>query len=193
MLSDAGTSVAVELQRLLTYLRINEWLQEDLFHFRWFFLIGVFVVSAFLWWKLVNKSRLPEITLHAGLTAIITLILDELGEELTLWEYPSDILAIFPPLSAVDLASLPMIYSLIYQYFTTWKSFFRATLIMATIFCFILEPLLVWTDFYQVLKWKYYYGFPIYILMAIFIRWLVIKIYALAEQAKAPPDFKEKK
>jgi hypothetical protein len=193
MFSDAGTSVAVELQRLLTYLRINEWLQEDLFHFRWFFLIGVFVFSAFLWWKLVDKSRLPEITLHAGLTAIITLILDEIGEELTLWEYPSDILAIFPPLSAVDLASLPMIYSLIYQYFTTWKSFFRATLIMATIFCFILEPLLVWTDFYQVLKWKYYYGFPIYILMAIFIRWLVIKIYALAEQAKASPDFKEKK
>lgn len=193
MFSDAGTSVAVELQKLLTYLRINEWLQEDLFHFRWFFLIGVFVFSALVWCKLVDKSRLPEITLHAGLTAIITLILDEIGEELTLWEYPSDILAIFPPLSAVDLASLPMIYSLIYQYFTTWKSFFRATLIMATIFCFILEPLLVWTDFYQVLKWKYYYGFPIYILMAIFIRWLVIKIYAFAEKAKASPDFKEKK
>lgn len=193
MFSDAGTSVAVELQKLLTYLRINEWLQEDLFHFRWFFLIGVFVFSALVWCKLVDKSRLPEITLHAGLTAIITLILDEIGEELTLWEYPSDILAIFPPLSAVDLASLPMIYSLIYQYFTTWKSFFRATLIMATIFCFILEPLLVWTDFYQVLKWKYYYGFPIYILMAIFIRWLVSKIYAFAEKAKASPDFKEKK
>lgn len=192
MFSDAGTSVAVELQKLLTYLRINEWLQEDLFHFRWFFLIGVFVVSAFVWCRLVDKSRLPEITLHAGLTTIITLILDEMGEELTLWEYPADIIAIFPPLSAVDLACLPMIYSLIYQKYPTWKSFLQATLIMAAIFCFILEPLLVWSGFYQLLKWRYYYGFPIYILMAIFIRWLVIKIYALAEKAKNPSGFKEK-
>lgn len=193
MFSDAETSAAVELQKLLTHLRMHEWLQEDLLHFRWFFLIGVFVFSAFVWCKLVDKSRLPEITLHAGLTAIITLILDEMGEEMTLWEYPADIFPIFPPLSAVDLASLPMIYSLIYQYFATWKSFFRATLMMATIFCFILEPLLVWGGFYELLRWRYYYGFPIYITMAIFIRWLVIKIYALAEKAKASPDCKEKK
>lgn len=177
-------STAVELQKLLTNLRINEWQREDLFHFRWFFLIGVFIFSTLVWCKLVDKSRLPEITLHAGLTTIITLVLDEIGEELTLWEYPSDIIAIFPPLSAVDLASLPIIYSLIYQYYNTWKSFLWATLIMATVFCFILEPLLVWGDFYQLLKWKYYYGFPVYIIMAIFIRWMVLKIYATARKSK---------
>jgi hypothetical protein len=184
MFFDIEVSTAVELQKLLTYLRINEWLQEDLFHFRWFFLIGVFAFSALFWCKLVDKSRLPEVTLHAGLTAIITLILDEMGEELTLWEYPADIIAIFPPLSAVDLASLPMIYSLIYQYCKTWKTFLWATLLMATVFCFILEPLLVWSDFYLLLKWKYYYGFPIYITMAIFIRWMVLKIYTIARKSK---------
>ncbi len=177
-------STAVELQKLLTNLRINEWQREDLFHLRWFFLIGVFILATFVWCKLVDKSRLPEIILHAGLTTIITLVLDEIGEELTLWEYPSDIIAIFPPLSAVDLASLPVIYSLIYQYYNTWKSFLRATLIMAAVFCFILEPLLVWGDFYQLLKWKYYYGFPVYIIMAIFIRWMVHKIYAAARKSK---------
>lgn len=177
---ESGVSTAIELQKLLTQLRISEWLESDLFHFRWFFLVGVFVFSAFVWCKLVDKSRLPEITLHAGITASITLILDEMGEELTLWEYPADIIAIFPPLSAVDLASLPMIYSLIYQYCTTWQSFLKTTLIMASIFCFLLEPLLVWSGFYQLLKWRYYYGFPIYILMAISIKWLMMKIYAAA-------------
>ncbi len=177
-------STAVELQKLLTYLRINEWQQEDLFHFRWFILIGVFLFSALVWCKLVDKSRLLEITLHAALTAMITLVLDEMGEELALWEYPADIIPIFPPLSAVDLASLPMIYSLIYQYCSSWRRFLWATLLMAAIFCFILEPLLVWSDFYLLLKWKYYYGFPIYIAMAIFIRWLILKIYAIAEKSK---------
>jgi len=192
-LSDSGVSTTIELQRLLTQLRISEWLESDLFHFRWFFLIGVFVFAALVWCKLVDKSRLPEITLHAAITAAITLILDEIGEELTLWEYPADIIAIFPPLSAVDLASLPMIYSIIYQNCTTWKSFWKATMIMAVIFCFILEPLLVWSGFYQLLKWRYYYGFPIYIFMAVSIKWLVMKIYAVAEKSKQPAGLEEKK
>lgn len=184
MFFNIEVSTAVELQKLLTNMRINEWLKEDLFHFRWFFLLGVFVFSALVWCKLVDKSRLPEITLHAGLTTIIALVLDEMGEELALWDYPSDIIAIFPPLSAVDLASLPIIYSLIYQYCKTWKSFLWATLKMAAVFCFILEPLLVWSDFYQILRWKYYYGFPIYTTMAICIRWMVLKIYAIARKSK---------
>jgi hypothetical protein len=184
LFSDSGASTAVELQKLLTCLRIDEWLQEDVFHFRWFFLIGVFTFSLFTWCKLVDKSRLPEIILHAGLTIIITLVLDEMGEELTLWDYPADIIAIFPPLSAVDLASLPMIYSLIYQYCKTWKSFLWATLVMSAVFCFVFEPLLAWSNFYDLLNWKYYYGFPIYIIMAVFLRWLVIKIYAIAEKSQ---------
>lgn len=191
-MSDSGVSTTIELQRLLTQLRISEWLESDLFHFRWFFLIGVFVFATLVWCKLVDKSRLPEITLHAGITAAITLILDELGEELTLWEYPADIIAIFPPLSAVDLASLPMIYSIIYQKCTTWKSFWKATVIMAIIFCFILEPLLVWTDYYQLLKWRYYYGFPIYIFMGVSIKWLVMKIYAVAEKSRQSTGLEEK-
>ncbi|QDR79196.1 CBO0543 family protein [Sporomusa termitida] len=181
---DTGVLAAVELQKLLTGLRIDDWLHRDLFHFKWYFLLGVFACSVLAWCKLVDKKRLPEITLYAGLTIIITLVLDEFGEELTLWDYPIDIIPIFPPLTAVDLASLPVIYSLIYQYFKTWNSFLRATVIMATIFCIVLEPLLVWGGFYQTLKWKYYYGFPIYIMMALFNRWLVTKIYQIAGNAK---------
>ena len=181
---DTGVQTAVELQKLLTNLRIAEWRQEDVFHLRWFFQLALFSCSVWAWCKLVDKKRLPEITLYAGLTIIITLVLDEFGEELTLWDYPVDIIPIFPPLTAVDLASLPVIYSLIYQYFKTWNSFVRATVVMATIFCFALEPILVWGGFYKVLKWKYYYGFPIYIIMALCNRWLVIKIYQIADKAQ---------
>lgn len=180
---DSSMSVVAELQCRLTAIRIDQWLREDVFHFRWWFLLGLFGFSLFLWWRLVDKKRLPEIVLFMGLTTIITLVLDECGEELCLWEYPTDIFPIFPPLTAVNLASLPMIYSLVYQYFGTWKSFLRATVIMATIFCFVFEPALVWGDFYQLLKWRYYYGFPIYVAMGIFIRWLVVTLYTIAGKA----------
>jgi hypothetical protein len=174
----------VEIQRELTSLRIEEWLRSGLFHFRWWFLLALFFVSIIAWWKLVDKKRLHEISLCTALIIIITLVLDELGEELTLWDYPIDIIPVFPPLTAIDLASLPIIYSLIYQYFGTWKSFLWATFIMATVFCFIFEPILVWGGFYQLLSWKYYYGFPIYSGMAIFIRFVVIKTLAYTEKFK---------
>ncbi len=179
----AGTAVTAELQLLLTDMRIDEWLQEDVFHFRWWLLLGLFAFSICIWWKLADKKRLPEIVLYMGITTIITLVLDEFGEELTLWDYPTDIFPIFPPLTAIDLATLPMIYSLVYQYFGSWRSFSLATIVMATIFCFVFEPILVWGDFYQLLKWRYYYGFPIYIAMALFIRWMVVNIYTVAKKA----------
>jgi hypothetical protein len=165
-------------------MRIDEWLQEDVFHFRWWFLLGVFAFSIYLWWKLVDKARLPEIALFTGLATIATLVLDECGEELCLWDYPTDILPLFPPLTAVDLASLPMAYSLVYQYFRTWKSFSWATAIMAAIFCFVFEPILAWGDIYQLLKWKYYYGFPIYIAVALLIRWILVTVYTIAKKAR---------
>ncbi len=172
---------AVEVQWYLTCTRFYEWMQNDVFHFRWWFLLGIFIFSAYVWWKMVDRSRLVEIVLYAALVTIVTLILDELGQELSLWDYPTDLFPLFPPLTAIDLASLPMVYSLIYQHFISWKKFIVATVLMAAIFCCILEPLFVWGGIYQTLTWKYYYGFPIYITMAIFLKAIVIKIYQISD------------
>jgi len=174
----------IEVQWLLTSTRFEEWMKNDVFRFRWWFLLGLFIISAYAYWKMIDKSRLNEITLYTALVTITTLVLDELGEELTLWDYPTDIVPLFPPLTAIDLASLPIIYSLIYQYFGDWRKFITAAVVMAAIFSFILEPLLVWLGLYQTLTWKYYYGFPMYIAMAICIKAVVSKLYKIAESNK---------
>lgn len=175
---------AVEVQWQLIMARFDEWLQTELFHWRWWFLLALFIFSIFIWWKLVDKSRLAEIVLYASMITIITLVLDELGEELCLWDYPVDLVPIFPPLFSVDLASLPIVYSLIYMYFSQWKKFIIATLAMALIFCFILEPVLVLIGIYQPLTWKYYYGFPIYSVMAICVKAVIIKLLKISEKGK---------
>ena len=174
----------VEIQKQLTSMRLDLWFREDIFHFRWWFLLAVFIASVVLWWKMVNKKRIIEICIYAALVTIITIVLDEIGEELSLWDYPTDIIPIFPPLTAIDLASLPMIYSIIYQYFKTWKSFICVTLVMAAIFCFIFEPILKLGGFYQLLTWKYYYGYPIYIVIAFSVKLIVSKIFIKVETAK---------
>jgi hypothetical protein len=179
-----GIAPDVEVQKHLTSVRFEEWLREDVFHFRWWFLLALLIFYAFAWWKLVDKTRLHEITLYMVLTIILTMGIVEHGNELTLWDYPTDILPVFPPLTAIDLASLPILYSLFYQFFKSWKSFIFASLIITGIYSFILQPALSHGGFYQLLKWKYYYGFPIYVSMSIFIRLLVIKIFAITKKWK---------
>ncbi|MDF2985047.1 MAG: hypothetical protein K0R50_557 [Eubacterium sp.] len=167
---------AVKVQEQLSAVRIDQWLHGIVFQWRWWFLLFIFFISAFIWWRTLDKSRLREIVLYVSLIIILTLVLDEIGEEMTLWDYPYDLIPLFPPLSAIDLACLPFIYSLIFQRFRTWKSFVIATIIMSGIFCFILEPLFIRIGIYQMLVWESYYGFPIYIMMAVICKILVKRI-----------------
>lgn len=172
----------VEIQWKLSLTRIEEWLNNDVLRFRWWLLLAMFIFSAYVWWRTVDKSRLSEISAYVLLIIILTLVLDEIGEEFTLWDYPCDLFPLFPPLSAIDLACLPFIYSLIYQHFRVWKSFIIASVIMAGIFCFIMEPLFVRIGIYQLLTWKSYYGFPIYSLMAIVSKAVIKKVCLISSE-----------
>ncbi|HWP98232.1 MAG TPA: hypothetical protein VN426_15410 [Syntrophomonadaceae bacterium] len=174
----------IEIQAHLTALHIEEWLRDDVFHFKWWVLLCLIVVALLIWWNRLDKSRLPETCLYAALTTIIVLGIFEWGEELILWDFPTDVIPIFPPLSSVNLISLPLIYSLTYQYFKTWKRFILASLMITAVICFIMEPILAWAGFYELIKWKYYYSFPIYAGMAIGIRALVNMIITVNSQNK---------
>jgi hypothetical protein len=174
----------VKIQRQLTTIHVNEWWQDDIFHFRWWFLLALIIVLLLVWWMMLDKSRLHEICLYAVLAAIIFMGLNEYGEELTLWDYPTDIIAIFPPLSSINVISLPLIYSIVYQHFKINKKFILATVITSAIICFIFEPILSWGGFYQLLKWQYYFSFLIYVVISISIRAITIKINAITEKWK---------
>lgn len=169
----------VEIQWELTIARFGEWIQTDVFRFKWWLMLVLFIVTTYVWWKQVDKSRLDEIILYATIIIIIILILDELGEELTLWYYTTDLIPIFPPISSIDLSCMPIAYAIVYQYFKTWKNFIITSLLMSAIFCFIFEPIFVWIGVYQMVNWKSYYGFPIYFLIAVIAKAIVNKIYSI--------------
>ncbi len=168
---------AAKVQEKLTDTRIDDWLERIVFHGKWWLLLALVLFSMTFWWKTVDKRRLSEMVLYVSLIIIFTLVLDEIGEEFTLWDYPYDLIPLFPPMSSIDIACLPLIYSLIYQRFGAWKGFITATVLMSGTFCFILEPLFIRIGVYQILSWKSYYGFPIYIFMAIICKLAVKKIY----------------
>ena len=107
---------------------------------------------------------------------------DQVGYEFGLWYYPVDLIPIFPPATAIDYIMLPIIYTLIYQYFQRWKSFLIATFIMAAIFTTILEPALVHLGLYVPIKWNFHYGFPIYIVIGIVVKLITEKIATIVAE-----------
>ncbi|QDR79197.1 hypothetical protein SPTER_04650 [Sporomusa termitida] len=188
VLTVSGIPAEMRLQQLLTAVHLDKWLQEELFQFQWWFLLGLYILTVAAWWKMLNKQRLPEIILYAVLTTIITMGIDEYGIELTLWTYPVCILPIFPVITAINLIALPTCFSIAYQRFPAWKSFACASILIAGVLAFVLEPLLAWANLYQLITWQYYYSFLLYITIALFIRWSVITILDIAARAQGHPD-----
>lgn len=170
---------SVDIQKQLTDVHIKEWLEADFLQFRWWLLVILFVVLLLIWWMLLDKARILEISLFVILSAILFMGVHEYGEELTLWDYPTDIIPVFPPLSSFNLFSLPLLYSLVYQSFGERKRFLFAALLTTSIFCFLIEPLLSWGGFYHLLRWNYFFSAIIYFAVAISVRAAVKKIYAI--------------
>lgn len=176
--SPSDEQIAYTLKQL-SYARIDNWLDTDLNTLAWWSEIGLFIVSLAIWWKLVDKKRLLELTFYGFVVMTVSIWMDETGYELGLWYYPVDLIPIFPPSTAIDYVMLPVTYALVYQYCRSWKSFLIATVLMSGVFSFVLEPLLEKFGFYIIIKWRSYYSFPIYISIAVVMKAVVEKIKAI--------------
>ena len=172
-----------EMVRLLTQGRIENWLGEELGSWRWWTLVILLIAPWFAWFKLANKRQFNELTLFGLIVMVLTITLDELGFELSFWNYPVDVIPILPRLSSVDYTVVPIVYMLIHQYFSTLKRFFWALVIVSTVFSFLVEPIIVYFGFYVLIKWLYWYSFIIYIIMGLFARWVALIIVDVTQKA----------
>lgn len=164
----------------LTYARIDNWLDTDFATWGWFLQLALFFLSLAVWWRLVDKQRLVELTFYGFAIMTLTIWLDEAGYELGLWYYPIDLIPIFPPSTAIDYMMLPVMYALVYQYFRPWKTFLPAIALLAAVFSFVMEPLLVKFGFYVPMKWTYLQSFPMYIALGAAMKLLLEGLMAVA-------------
>jgi hypothetical protein len=66
----------------------------------------------------------------------------------------------------MNLLCLPLIYSLVYQKFRSGERFFWAACAATAVILLYYGALLVWGGMYHLIRWKYYYGFALYLAMA---------------------------
>jgi hypothetical protein len=167
---------------LLSKQEYQYWVNESVLTLQWLLLVGLLILPWLIWWKLVDRRRLFETITLGYIVFFITLILDELGTELLMWGYRYRVTPLLHALIPYDFTVLPVIYMLFYQWFKTWKLYFWAHVGLAFVFAFVSEPILKWLNIYETYHWKSIYSFPVYILIALFVRWLTLK---LLEKQKA--------
>ncbi|CQR72241.1 hypothetical protein SOV_12040 [Sporomusa ovata DSM 2662] len=171
-----------EAHALYLQLSYNYWIQHALFTWQWWFLLLILVIPWYFWWLMVDKRRLLEIWCYGAMTFIAVQAADTAGVANALWMYPIRLLPKSPHMLSIDITILPIIFMQIYQSYSQWKAFIIASFIMAACLAFIAEPILVWMGIYELLNWKYYYSFPIYILITVTLKCIMETIKSLQQK-----------
>jgi hypothetical protein len=169
----------VELRKMedqMTQLEIKGWLEYEFLTWNWWLLAAFMVVPWLIWFMLYKKNALIQCVLFGSLICLITTILDVAGLQLRFWDYPTKLIPIAPRAFPFDLAMVPVAYMLMYQYFTTWKSYIIAQVAMAAAYAFIGEPFSHGAELVNYINWSYLYSFIYYILVGITTRLFVRKI-----------------
>jgi len=162
-----------DLQKEADQALRESWINDIVLTWHWWLLLVLFIIPWLVWWKVVDRKRIFEILTYGFMVMIVTSLLDAIGVEFDLWEYHYQFIPLLDVFIVYDVSVIPIIYMLVYQYFRTWKSFIFSNIVVSGLFSFALEPILIWLNYHQLLAWEYFYSFPIYIAIAIVLKYLV--------------------
>ena len=180
---DPMTSNILQTLAQLNQLRLEFYIANTLFTWRWWLLIVIAIIPFIVWWLLVDKRRLSKILLYGVIGVVLNVIADEHLINLLWYSYPHRLDPFWGGVIVGDISYPPVIGMLVYQYFPRWKTYIIAVLLGSAFISFVGLPLLKLMGVLVLLRWNYLYSFLLLILYACFIKWLVDKI-AKTEEAQ---------
>jgi hypothetical protein len=127
--------------------------------------------------KLVDKQRLRHLLLFGSLLAVSAVLVDTIAVTIGLWEYSVSLLPISPAPFPFDFTVIPILFMLVMQYTSSWKSYIIGALLASSVFSFFIEPVYVWVGIKQLHKFNYFYMFLIVFIVTTAIKaiynWIV--------------------
>lgn len=143
---------------------VDKWKQEILFTPRWWLGLFLSTLPWVLWWKLHNREYTGDLLRAGFFMAIISLVLDSIGLQFSLWIYPYNIFPFITGYCPWDLTLLPVSTMFMIEFKPQWSPFLKG-LIYAIFASFVGEPIAMFLDLYKPIHWSNFYSFPIYILL----------------------------
>lgn len=143
------------------------WLHHDLFSPGWWSIVIINVLFLILFLFLIDRYRIMLISFAFAVNFEIVGLANEIGNNFDFWSYPHQLVVFSHRFNAVDFAVVPVIMTLTYQFFSKWKAYFLATIVISAIICFIGVPIFVYFGLYKLENWNYFYSFLVTVLMLI--------------------------
>ncbi len=149
-----------ETSRELAEQSYQNWVSNELFTFGWFFILATLAIVYFVWIKLVDKNRLNDLLLLGSLSSVGFFIADQvlIGD----FGVIDNKIRIFPivfPVFIVSITICPILFMLVQQYTSSWKSFSIWAGIGSAFLAFGLFPVHTLLGIIQLHRWNYFYEF----------------------------------
>jgi hypothetical protein len=141
---------------------------------QWWLLVAFFIVPWCICFRLIHRTKRLETVFVGVFVAVITLLFDSVGYNLSFWDYPIEMIPLVPEALSFDLSMVPVALMLLYQYLDSWKSYSIGLLCMTVAYAIIGEPFCNWIGIVVYIKWKYIYSAVYYVVLGVITRWLAI-------------------
>jgi hypothetical protein len=173
----------VELRKEIFKIQYDHWTNNTLFSLKWWFMVATVIIMLAIWYKLSDKKRFNEISLAGFITAVLVFLFNTTGIEMTLWAYKAQIFGLVRTWSLFELLNISAFVMLLYQYFAEWKKYLIAVIVAGAIGSLIVQPFLVYFEIYKLVNWRNLYSFPIYIIIAVMVKFLTSKVMVIQKRS----------
>ena len=171
-----------EIRSELKEVGYQHWLHDDLFIWQWWILLLAAILPWIIWGYLIKKEHRLHVFAFAMLIGAISSILDTIGADLLLWEYPTKLFPMIPPLFPADLTVIPVTFSLAYYYGKKCRIYILYIVIIACLFSYVIEPLCKWTQIYEPNNFPHWSSFIGFTLISLLVRWFLERILPIRER-----------
>ncbi len=173
-------------QNTIVQLEIQYWLDNSFLTPAWWVLLAAAIIPWIIWYKFVNRTRFLEIILYGMLWIIFAIVLDEISSTWMLWSYPRKLFPIIPPLIPADLTIVPVTFMFVYQYTATYKMYMFWSVVVGSLFSFVIEVIFVHYHLFKMYQWEHWYSFISFIIVASIIWGIHQRIMKLTKLSKSP-------
>jgi hypothetical protein len=160
----------IQIHKLLQE-KLEIWLHHVVFSGLWWFGVGLSIIPWIIWFLYRKKDSTDRI-LYVGFFVMgISLTLDILGDQYSLWHYRYNVLAIVPTYFPWDVTLMPVTIMFFLQIKAAVNPFLKAIL-FGLFSGYLAEPFFHWMGIYVPIHWKYSYSIPIQIVIYLVAHYL---------------------
>lgn len=163
--------------RINNQLEMHLWGEREFLSVEWWVITILSIVFLVLFLLLLDRSRTLLITIAFLVSFILVGAINETGYFFGLWNYPYEFVPFMKTMNAVDFITVPVIITLLYQFFSRWKYYIWANIILFLFVSYIIVPLFVYFNFYVLHKWSYTLSFITLLIVSFMVKTIVDWIY----------------